>query len=569
MNKETTTRRASRDADGSVQGRDQRDSLRDQPPLPWHQKTWVMGMLGSAMWFASLPPLGWWMFAWAAPIPWLILTRRPQLAGRSPYLALYLAGTAYWFGMLHWMRLPHLVASIGWLALSMYLGIYLPIFMALVRTAVHRLGMSVVIAAPVVWTGLELAQAHVMTGFSLGLLGHSQYRQTMLIQISDLAGAYLVSFLVMLVAACLARTWPMPHLPRVRWPIAVLVLAIGGTLGYGGWQLSTPPTGQGPKVALIQGGVPMEIKARDGRDQEVYRAYYDLSRAAMIKDRTIDLLIWPETMCRETLYEMDADTVLPEDSPFTLEELKFAVADIKKWIGQQPKILGAPLLTGIDVVHYGRKTRAAANSAILVDDSGTIVEQYDKMHPVMFGEYIPFAKKIPWLYKLTPLTGGIEASDKPVSFKFGRYRLGPNICFESCVPHLIRRQVYELRENSEDPDLLVNLTNDSWFDDSSELDLHMICSVFRAVEMRKPIVIAANGGFSASISPHGEIMACSGRMTGEYLITQPTLDSRTSLYICLGDVFSGVCLAICGFISVVGVYFRFRRPVVPRPAFQN
>ena len=98
---------------------------------------------------------------------------------------------------------------LGWLALSAYLAIYLPIFVGLSRVAVHRLSVPLWLAAPVVWTGLELARAHLLTGFLMASLAHTQVNWTMLIQISDLVGEYGVDFVVMLVAACIASLIPL------------------------------------------------------------------------------------------------------------------------------------------------------------------------------------------------------------------------------------------------------------------------------------------------------------------------------------------------------------------------
>ncbi len=125
-------------------------------------------------------------------------------AGQAPYAALFLAGFCYWMATLHWLRFPHPLTSIGWVALSLYLGVYLPVFVGLSRVAVQQLRIPLVAAAPVVWTGLELAQTHLLTGFNMASLGHTQYRWIALVQICDLFGAYGVTFLVMFVAACIA-----------------------------------------------------------------------------------------------------------------------------------------------------------------------------------------------------------------------------------------------------------------------------------------------------------------------------------------------------------------------------
>ena len=133
----------------------------------------------------------------------------------------------FWLATLQWLRLPYWAIGFGWLALGIYFGCYLPVFVGLSRVGVHVLRLPVILVAPVVYTGLELAQAHLLSGMTMGCLEHSQYRWTMLIQISDLTGCYGVTFLVMFVAACLARMlpcdarggrsgrWPRP---RACWP---------------------------------------------------------------------------------------------------------------------------------------------------------------------------------------------------------------------------------------------------------------------------------------------------------------------------------------------------------------
>ena len=95
-----------------------------------------------------------------AQIPWVLLIRREKLDGPRPYFILWLVGFAFWLAVLHWLRLPYWATAFGWLALSFYFAFYLPLFIALGRTAVNQLRVPVILAAPVIWTGLELARAH-------------------------------------------------------------------------------------------------------------------------------------------------------------------------------------------------------------------------------------------------------------------------------------------------------------------------------------------------------------------------------------------------------------------------
>src|SRR5205823_10568507 len=122
----------------------------------------------------------------------------------------------FWLPTLQWMRLGHPAMYAAWGALSFYLALYFPLFVALARVAVWRFGMPLTLAAPIVWVGLELLRGYLMTGFSWYYLAHTQYRWVELIQISDLLGAYGVSFLVALVAGCAAELLPVSVLARLR-----------------------------------------------------------------------------------------------------------------------------------------------------------------------------------------------------------------------------------------------------------------------------------------------------------------------------------------------------------------
>src|SRR3954447_17664742 len=182
----------------------------------WRRSSLPIALAGSLLLWASLPPLAIGWLGWIAPIPWLLLARMDVFPGRRPYRALYLAGVAFWLASIYWLCLPHPILTIGWFALSAYLAIYLPIFVGLTRVAVHRCSIPLWLAAPVVWTGLELARAHMLTGFLMASLAHTQVNSTMLIQISDLVGEYGVDFVVMLVAASIACQIPVSNQSKGR-----------------------------------------------------------------------------------------------------------------------------------------------------------------------------------------------------------------------------------------------------------------------------------------------------------------------------------------------------------------
>ncbi len=576
----------------------------------WYKSTLPIALVGSVLLWASLPPLAWGWLGWVAPIPWLLLVATGRLPGRRPYLALYIAGFCFWMLALQWLRLPHPATSLGWIALSAYLAIYLPLFVGLSRVARHRIGLPLWLAAPTVWTGLEFARAHLLTGFLMGSLAHTQVQWTALIQIADLVGEYGVDFVLVLVASCiteLLRMW-VPALannldmestaggqskrpPRLLVAslklCAPAVAALGATLLYGYDRLINdaiePGHYPGPRVALIQGNSLAEWKFDPERERQIMQEYCDLSRRAVDEakktgdGRALDLVVWPETMFRRPLYTFHPDYKPPEYATRTIEQV---TRDGPEGLAELAKQLGTPILVGIDRAHFLPDASAQEspppaeryNSAVLVDRDGKIIGTYDKIHRVMFGEYIPFAKSFPFLYGWTPLTGGIEAGREPAGLLLdGIYCFAPNICYETAIPHVIRRKVFALQNVRHVPDVLVNLTNDAWYWGASELDMHLACGVFRAVEARLPLVIAANGGISAWIDHFGNIRAESPRQEPDVIIADVEPSTIRSRYVEYGDWFAGSCLIACTLL--IGVAWFDRRsqtpPALPASAHRN
>lgn len=533
-----------------AQQRRSKNAARNAAPSP--RTTLWLALAGSLLMWVALPPVDFWPLAWVAPVCWLVLAMLPTMPGRHPYRVLWLAGFLFWMGVLHWLRLPHWATSFGWVALSAYLAFYIPAFVALVRVAVWRLGISIVITAPVVWTGLELVRGHLLGGFTMGSLGHTQYRWLEVIQIADLAGAYGVSFVVMFVAACVARMLPLAGARFAAWPLVPAVVTLALVLAYGAWRMDQVSTRPGPSVALIQGSIDSEMKHDPALREQIFRDYFRLSRDARRQRGDLDLIVWPETMFRDPLITHTDDARLEPGIEWNREALHQAAKETRLRIGQTAMALKTPLVLGVDVQHYGPGTLERYNTAVLVTPDGELVDRYDKMHRVMFGEYIPLANYVPWLYRLTPLPGGIEPGAIVTAFEAGEARLAPNICYETVLPQFIRRQVEELRRRGEEPDVLVNLTNSGWYWGSSELDLHLMCNVMRAVECRKPLLVAANTGISAWIDGDGRIRAQGPRRAEAVLIADVKLDDRQSWYARYGDWLAGTCLLLTVGIAVVG-----------------
>lgn len=573
--------------------------LNSPPRAPWWQAPFVPALLGSLLLWASFPPFDLWPIAWLAPVPWLWLIRQPKLTGWKPYLQIWLAGFVHWLLMLQGIRLAHPALYGGWLALSAYLAIYLVLFIAIARTAVHPLRWPLWLAAPVVFVGLELLRGHLISGFSSGLLAHTQISQPVLLQIADLGGAYTLSFVMMLVAAVITQLLP----PRwfgspvdqpvrlIRERVLPLSLAIGAvafTLGYGTYRLQQlpPPANRPPlKVALIQGSLDTKFDQEfQERVNTTFAHYGKLTRDTVAQNPNIDMVVWPESMF--VIPEFQAEEVplvaVPDPDKLKLNRELFGemrksftstLADATAAMNPtpEPRSLGATavlpargtwFLFGtttlmFDLLDPELRPSRNYNVALLANPEGTIAERYNKMHGVMFGEYIPVADLLPRLGDMTPIGAGMSTGNAPTTMHVKGYSLAPNICFESTVPHLIREQVVALEKANQRPiDAIVNITNDGWFWGSSILDLHFRGSVFRAVENRKPVLIAANTGFSAHIDGNGRVLQQGPRRAPGPLVVNLVADGRSSLYHLWGDASAWICAWLTWGIAVYGVWKR-------------
>jgi len=571
--------------------------LASTPPAPLWRSTFVVSLAGGGMLWAAFPPIQWTWLAWFAPCFWLFLIRSNKLVGRRPYLAIWLASSVHWLAMLQGVRLAHPLNTIGWVALSLYLAAYLPCFVALSRIAVQRLRISVVLAAPIVWTGLELLRGRLLTGFSFGLLAHTQAEWTPLIQISDLCGAYGVSFVVLLVAACATRMLPIDNCPHAIWPLLPLIVVLAGTLGYGTLRLATAPpehaanaaAGTPPsslattplKVALIQRAIDTKFESDPQRNLDTFSQYWEATLQARQENPDLDLIIWPESVFSENNPEVqcESDFVLPGDVHLSREEFlsrveersdafrnklkSAATATNQLWRNGALKTLDIYLLVGTETICFGTDRMRVHNSALLINPAGEVVDRYYKMHLVMFGEYIPFGSWLPFIYEMAPMSLGVTPGDGPQAFQLAGKALAPNICFESSVPHLIRRQVIELSRQGESPDILVNITHDGWFFGSSIIDLQFAGTVFRAVELRRPVLVAANAGISCWIDGSGKVRARGPRHGNDVIIANVRADGRWSGYEVWGDLPAAVCLVVCFLLFATGVRVRLASRASP------
>lgn len=524
----------------------------------------LAGLCSGLLLWTSFPPVEWSWLAWLALVPlfWLVVQKGPR--GRL-YLSAWLGGLAFWLPAVRWVQLTDPTAWLAWLAMAVIYSFWWPTFLALGRLAVFRLRLPLMVAAPIVWVGMEYLRAHFVTGFPWYYLAHSQYRFLSLIQISDTTSALGVSILIAMVNAWLVDVLTLPLLRRTpqgarltrRQTVRLwlVTLLLGGTLVYGAGRLSTANFRAGPRLALLQTNFEQRYK-QGGDPLQILRTIEGLlERVARAVPRP-DLIVWPETAYPFQFITFDpavGETELADQLHRSWPNVSFA-----DWVDKKGKVaenlhgitdvLGIPMLVGS--LHYEHRPGALSkyNAAILFEPVVRTIKTYNKIHLVPFGEYIPFVEAMPWIRIFTPYRDGYIPSltfgHEPTILTLGPYRMAVGICFEDTVPHVIRRFFRETPEGTSQPDVLVNISNDGWFHGSEELDMHLAVSVFRTIEHRVPLVRAVNTGISALVDGNGEIRDTLPRQTESVLTVSVPLDDRTSNYTVLGDWLGLTCLAV-------------------------
>jgi apolipoprotein N-acyltransferase len=528
------------------------------------------------LWF-SYPPADRGYLAWFALAPLFLLVGREDRPRRL-YAGAWLGGLVFWFLAVEWVRRADESAWLAWAALATFLSLWWPVFLALARLAVRQLKLPLMLAAPIIWVGLEYTRAYILTGLPWYYLAHSQYRYLPLIQISDIAGAWGVSFLIALVNAwwvdllSLPLREPAPTGARFSRPQilrgAVVVALFAITIGYGLFRLNTSNFRTGPQVAVIQSDLRQEYKMGGRNPREIVAMYDGLVANAAEREPRPELIIWPETS-----YPYGYTSIDPE-----MDESEFAAQAKRLDPGTTPDewrkdrelssqnlqgradAAGISMLVGTSEHAFGRGGPYRYNASILFQPGMTDVQSYRKQHLVPFGEYVPFRKTFPWLIALTPYDAdrvpSLDAGTSFASLDWQGLRIAAAICFEDTVPHVARRAFGNPKRQ---PDLLVNQSNDGWFQGSSEHEMHLAICAFRAVENRVPIARSSNRGVSGFIDGNGKILGTIPKLHADVLAMTVPLDDRSSFYSQRGDWLPIACLAVT--IGLVPQAFlrRFRK----------
>ncbi len=493
----------------------------------------------------AFPEWSLWSLGWVGTAPLIMAVARERRFWRALLLGL-VTGTILYAGSSHWVThsMHHHGGISLWLsyALMLLIGIILGSFTALFAASlalgISRFGGWAILAAPLLWPASEWLR-HKTTGVGWIALGYSQSFQPAVIQIARWGGVYSVSAL--LVFASAALVFAVIYLERRRGFIALsgsIIMSIAAVI-YG---LALRPEGdpaQTISIAVIQPNAPIDAAWNDHQFIRAMIAdHINLSLRAIgseqansSNEKKIDLVVWPESPMIVN-YERDpANRAAIAD--FTSSNQVYLLFD--DW--------GFP--------KEGDGPDKLYNSAMTVAPSGERISRYDKIALMPFGEYVPARGWIPFMDRVPALVADLAPGASLALSDVAGTRLGTLICFEAIRPELARQ--FRL----EGAQMMVQLSNETWFGPTALARQMLAHAVFRAVENDCELVRATNSGQSARIDRYGTVYDETPMFQTTTRVWNVEVASRPmTFYTRYGDVFVWTCAALSAMILIASLLPR-------------
>lgn len=419
---------------------------------------------------------------------------------RSAAAAGWIFGFGYFLANLFWIGEAFLVEAEKFAGLMPFAVTILPAGLALFwagATAVARCfwrsDASRVLVLAITLSLAEWLRGHVLTGLPWNVLGYALTYPIELMQSAALMGVYALTlvaaviFMTPLVAAAEADS--ARQRPAFIRAVLIAVLPIACLAAFGAGRLSVSPPQNMPGVTLriVQPSVPQREKWQPQNQGAIFSQHLEMSATGPdgIRDdlASVTHVIWPEA----------AMPFLPLEHPEALTAIGAMLPE------------GAILVTGaLRRESFSSGEQKGFNSLLAFGDQGQLIATYDKAHLVPFGEYLPFNSVLSAIgfTKLTKGLGSFAAGNgkRPLLRIPGLPLVAGLICYEVLFPG-------EIIDRSSRPGVIINVTNDGWFGDSTGPRQHFHQTKVRAVEEGLPVVRVANNGISAIIDPYGRVTA--------------------------------------------------------------
>ena len=479
-----------------------------------------LAMLSGLLYFVAFPGIDVWPLAFVALVP-LLVAMRGQPARRAAGLG-WMAGFTMTMTGFYWLLEMLKVFSGFPVALCL---LFMAILCAFQGGRIALCGWLYGRAeargwpAPVVFVLAFAASELVYPLLFPWYFGATVHNAPVMMQVSDLGGPILVG--LVLIAANLAFA-ELIQARRERRAVDRRLVAVGLAVPavaalYGLVRMrsvdAAAAVAKPVKIGIVQGNMPLfDRKSSIG---------VHTKRTRELREQGAELVVWSEAAVTRSFVEATHK-----------DEIRTILT----------KGLGVPTVVGTVLRRPGSRDIANPtrtqyfNTALLAGDEGVIHGRYDKQYLLAFGEYLPLAATLKsWLgvdlYRYSPNSGQFTPGTSIEPLPWGEHRISALICYEDILPSFVNGVVRHAN-----PDLLVNLTNDAWFGDSTEPWIHLALSKFRAIEHRRYLVRATNSGVSAIVDPVGRIVVQSGTFREESLLGEARFMRSTTVYEIIGDI---------------------------------
>jgi len=483
------------------------------------------------------------ILAWILLIPlfWAIVKKSPTDAFKLGLLAgtignfigtYWLIGTLARFG-----GFPLIISVVFIIFLSAFAGLSFSIFSYITtRLGLFRKpGVLSVLLIASIWTSIEYLFPFL---FPYGIT-NSQADFLPVIQVYDLLGIYVLSFIIVVVNVTLMRVIKRfklyALLPGGEILLSFIVLI--STLAYGYFRIAQVDVeiSESPKlnIGMVQANFDF-LEKTENQEKTVTDRHKEMSEYI----KSADLIIWPETSIQAWFSNSSDYLVVRDEMGVPEMEGKYFIVGGMSYTPIDPD---AEIITDENIIKY--------NTAFLTDSKGLIKGRYNKVKLLLFGEYLPFAKYIPAIKNISPASGDFTPGSELDLFEIEEKgaKIAPIICYEDIIPSFSRQFV------DKGANLIINITNDAWFGKTIAPYQHLFISIPRAVETRRFLLRSTNTGISAIIDPVGRVVDRTDNFVQTNLVGEVSLmNGGKTLYTKIGDVFPIASLVFwIGFVVVV------------------
>lgn len=488
----------------------------------------IFSIISGILLALSFQKFNFYILAWIALIPLIDCIHKNKL--KKVLIYSFVTGLIFNIIYLYWM-FPFLllhtekifdswcVAIITWLYFSIYFIVWAIVFYLSKNKISNKFLFSIFVAG--IWTILDFAKAYVLTGLSWTLLAYTQASFLYLIQIGDIFGIYIISFIIVLINMLIY--FSVKEKKTIYLKVALITLIL--LCGYGYLRINSLDVEKGKKfsVGVIQPNIEQKKKWEDKYKGEIISSIEKLVNENF-KNKNLDIMVYPETML-PGYFRKDSE--------------------IKNFVRNISRFGKINLIGGIDLRFNIKKQ----NSVFVTSEEGEMIDKYNKNHLIIFGEYLPFEFILSKFLTNLNTTGEMVKEEHAKIIKLPNLKIGINICSENYYPGLSRKLALLGAE------IFTTHVNDSWFDGTSTIDQHFILNIFRALENRKYLIVASNTGISGVISPTGKVIRRTKNQEQICFEEKIYSNNYITIYDKIGDLFVYLCMA---YAVIILLFFFFR-----------